>query len=249
MTDLSPDDWVAVLKHGDSPTLIVEGRDDFVAFRDFEIENVDWGLTITPVSGKSNLISIFERRNEFSHRKVAFLLDKDEWIFTGIPDFCKDDCVLFTDGYSIENDLIRDGRIYSLLKGNEKDEYQAKIASIGQYLSRSIMATISGCADLPLSLHPRQIIDDNNNIQPDLLYHFKDHLPPQDWIDMLASDPEKNFRGKTLISIYTEILSKKDRKSKYSKSNLMEISAARRGANLTKLEKDVLAFFEKHESV
>lgn len=243
MTDLSPDDWVAVLKHGDSPTLIVEGRDDFVAFRDFEIENVDWGLTVTPVSGKNNLVSIFERRDEFSHRKVAFLLDKDEWIFTGIPGLYSEDCVLFTDGYSIENDLIRDGGICGLLKGEEKDTYQAKISSIGQYLSRSIVATVSECADLPLSLHPRQIIDEKNVIYPDLLAHFDSHVPPQEWIDMLKSDPERNFRGKTLVSVFTEILSHKDRKSKYSKLNILEISASRRGGNLSKIEKAVLVFF------
>lgn len=245
MTDLSPDDWVTVLKHGDSPTLIVEGRDDFVAFREFEIENVEWGLTVTPVSGKNNVISILERRNEYSHRKVAFLLDKDEWIFTGIPDRYNEEFILLTDGYSIENDLIRDGEILSLLKGEEKDTYRAKISSIAQYLSRSIMATLSDCTDLPLSLHPRRIVDEQHSIYSHLLCHFENHIPPQEWIDMLGSDPERNFRGKTLISVFTEILSHKDRKSKYSKLNILEISASRRGNYLSKIENAALGFFER----
>lgn len=68
-------------------------------------------VNFLPCGGRTALLKVFERREEFSHLKTMFIADQDMWVFTGIlPEYEGE--IVFTKGYSIENDLYMDGEHY-----------------------------------------------------------------------------------------------------------------------------------------
>ena len=75
-----------------------------------------------PVGGRETLLAVYKRRNEFAHLPVAFVADRDLWLFSGIPPDYPD--IIWTEGYSIENDLYADANLENLLDADEVEEHQ-----------------------------------------------------------------------------------------------------------------------------
>ena len=97
------DELVAMLGHAELPTVIVEGKDDMRIYRWVEGRVGSQNANVLPAGGRENLLSVYQRRNEFTHLPVAFVADRDLWLFSGIPEIYHD--IIWTLGYSIENDL------------------------------------------------------------------------------------------------------------------------------------------------
>ena len=85
------------------PTLLVEGEDDASIYRWLEDQLGVFTGSILICSGRDTLLSIYRKRSTFTHGKVAWLADSDMWVLTSPPPDLAD--VIFTAGYSIENDL------------------------------------------------------------------------------------------------------------------------------------------------
>jgi hypothetical protein len=115
---LSENEMVSFLKRTSLPTILVEGNDDCYIYRQLEnkidVEDVD----ILICKGRESLINIFERRNEFKESAVVFMADKDMWFFSEVPMEYKEH-IIFTDGYSIENDLYNKELFENLLDCDE----------------------------------------------------------------------------------------------------------------------------------
>lgn len=105
---LTVDEIVATLRKTSLQTVIVEGTDDVRIYRrmkeDTRLQNCDF----LHCNGRNTVLGIYERRAIFAKKQVAFIADKDMWVFKGIPEIY--DGVIFTEGYSIENDLYTDGK-------------------------------------------------------------------------------------------------------------------------------------------
>src|SRR4051794_1832260 len=101
-TVLTTDEIVAALKRSNLPTIICEGDNDVVVFREIEYLLKSRRVDFVPSGGRPALLEIFRRRHEFPLLPVMFVADKDMWIFDSIPtEYCD---IVFTNGYSIEND-------------------------------------------------------------------------------------------------------------------------------------------------
>ncbi len=94
---------VSILSHSSKQTILVEGPDDRMVYRLLKQHIKPLKAFPIDCGGRNNLLSIYEQRNQFSHLKTVFLADKDLYVFLGIPDEYSD--VLWTTGYSIENDI------------------------------------------------------------------------------------------------------------------------------------------------
>jgi len=104
----TPDEIIANLQDTHIPVVLVEGTSDVFIYRMLREKIGNLEVDFMPCGGRTALLKIFERRNEFPNKKVLFIADRDLWVFTEIPKKYKD--VFFTLGYSIENDLYHDGR-------------------------------------------------------------------------------------------------------------------------------------------
>ena len=108
------DETIETLKRSNIPTLITEGRDDYIVFRRLEDKLVG-GVSVLPVGGRDNVIQVFRRRAEVGHDRIAFVIDRDLWCFTPVPNELLDERVIVTNGYSIENDVFRDADVPALM--------------------------------------------------------------------------------------------------------------------------------------
>ena len=133
--NMTVDDWVTTLSDPDTylPTIIVEGENDIPIYRRIEkyigVQDAD----VIQVGGRNNLLSLYERRNEFAHLPVAFVADRDLWLFSGIPSVYPD--IIWTEGYSIENDLYAGVDLERLLNANDVDEHRQVLDSIIEWFA------------------------------------------------------------------------------------------------------------------
>ena len=243
--NVSVDEYISTLSHSSSPTLILEGKTDYVAFEDFEIENVGWGFTVMPVDGKLNVLDLIRRRNEIENPNVIFLVDQDEWILCGVPqDYVRPD-VFLTNGAAIENDLIADGCPWELMTPAEKASYLLNLSDFSTIYLRLAADHLAGNSTYNLRTHPMQFFELNGTVKPQVRAWIDSHTTPLTTPKHLQDRPEIYVRGKSLLSLITMQLSSPARQSRYSKANILEMGARKRGENLTGHERAVLSYFER----
>ena len=101
------------LKRSKLPTLVVEGYHDKAIYRWLEKLLDMPKINLLPVDGRDNLLEIYRKRSEFdSQLPVAFMADLDKWVFDrlGIGGQADYEDIIWTTGYSLENDLYSDGK-------------------------------------------------------------------------------------------------------------------------------------------
>lgn len=244
--EVNLEELISALKHSSAPTLIVEGRDDYVAFGEFEIENVTWGLTILPVYGQGNVEKIIERAAEIRHPALAFLLDRDCTVFAGPPDHLIRPDTFFTDGYAIENDLIRDGDIPRLLHPNERIGFQTELAALARFLACAASRHVAQHPTHALSTHPHQLFGKTTGLLPEyrtFVEAEEANLHPT--YRQTLQEPLRYVRGKNLLGLLARHLGYSQRRSKYSSANLLEIGGSLRGPHITVIESNVLSYFRE----
>lgn len=238
------DEIIAALKRSAVPTLVVEGRDDYVAFGEFEVENVSWGFTVLPVNGEGNVQKIIEKVEEINHPALAFLLDRDCSLFTGISYGLLREDTFFTDGYSIENDLIRDGNIIQLVKVTDKAWFTKELSSFANFCSCAAFGHVENRVGFPLSTHPNQLFRAPGKMQPQYELFIEDisNILPEAY-RQVAEDPLRLTRGKSLLALLARHFVVRRKGAKFSRASILELGDAARGPLMLKIEHDILAFF------
>ena len=122
-----PVDFVLhTLRTSDLPTVVVEGEHDKQIYRWLEDLLDRPHVNILSANGRDNLLEIFEKRKEFEDRlPVVFMADQDMWVFSGPPNSYED--IIWTSGYSIENDLYSDGNPENLIPDHMMNEHSCEL--------------------------------------------------------------------------------------------------------------------------
>ena len=94
------------------------------------------------VGGRETLLAVYQRRNEFAHLPVAFVADRDLWLFSGIPPGYPD--IIWTEGYSIENDLYAGASLEDLLNADEVDEHRQVLDLIIEWFAFEVEEYLAG---------------------------------------------------------------------------------------------------------
>jgi hypothetical protein len=103
------------------PTILVEGEADAGIYRWLESQLGIFSGSFLICSGRDVLLSIYRRRGTFPHGKIAWLADLDMWRYSSPPTDLAG--IIFTTGYSIENDLYAGSDIESLLEPAEQSQH------------------------------------------------------------------------------------------------------------------------------
>lgn len=141
---MTVDDWVTVLSdnHTNIPTVIVEGKNDIPIYRRIEryigVQNAD----VIQVGGRNNLLSLYKKRKKFAQLPVAFVADRDLWLFSGISQDYPD--IIWTEGYSIENDLYVGADLEKVLNANDVDEHRQVLDSIIEWFAFEVEEDLAG---------------------------------------------------------------------------------------------------------
>lgn len=238
---LTTDELVAMLKRTSLPTVLVEGTTDrLVLFRAFEKLFVTVPLLdLVPCGGRSQLLEIFSRRNEFAGKQVAFLADRDMWLFGKISPNLLD--IIWTSGYSIENDVYN--RVCEkLLTKKEYACFQKSIHNVTSYFAYVVIGYRKDPNNYPKhDLHPNQILDADHEFASDLSLRTGYVRPAPTDHDYIHKKFRLRLRGHTLFQCLLRFLSHSARDSKYSESNVLEICfATSQSAPLKKLVKRIV---------
>ncbi|HEA3289566.1 TPA: DUF4435 domain-containing protein [Pasteurella multocida] len=238
--DVEINELFATLKNSSIPTVLVEGKDDMIFYRRVEEELSELGIDILPAGNKEKVLRLREKvLLEKLPLPIAFIVDKDLWVNYGIPEQYQNNEIIMTNGYSIENDLFIDGELLSLLNQSERSQFDSELEYFIKWYALAIDRNVNNRKsneDEKYSFrhNPNKLLDDKRfYIQETML--IKDEAYPRTLRDSILSNYKTDLRGKSLLGLLLRQLSKKDRKTKFSIYQLLEIGAARKGENFQRL--------------
>lgn len=215
------DEIISTLKRSSDPTLLAEGVDDIVALRRLEDEFYEFSFSIMPLGGRAAVLEVFERRSELPQDcLVLFLADKDLWVHTGVPLPYLHDRLIFTDGYSIENDLYRDGKFERLLTASEKAKFKAELKAFVRWYAIALARKVAG-GDAAISTHPAQLLDDSGRMAASTQL-LDGEAEPTAELAALEAEYSRILRGKSLMALIIRQLCRPSRPVKHSVRALME---------------------------
>lgn len=220
---LTSEEIISYLKKSDLINILVEGPDDLLIYNWIEEKINKSNVRILPCGGRSTLLKVFEKRAEFVDKTVVFIADKDLWVFSGIPEEYQ--TVVFTSGYSIENDLFCCARntINNLFTNEELEDFNRIITNILPWYCSEIMKYKNN-RDYNISLHLNQVIPEKSS---ELCEHFLANIElvetTQAIIEEVTRDNYLKLRGKFIFDAAVRQLSAKRKRSKYSRDNIFEL--------------------------
>jgi hypothetical protein len=216
------DEPVAHLKRSSMPTLLVEGTTDASVCRHLEERfNLPAG-TVLHCCGRDCLLALFRRQYEFKEVRTAFLADRDMWLFSAIPRDYEE--VLFTCGYSIENDVLDGEAVERLLDRDEAKEFQAVIDGVCRWFALEVDKALKGIP-ATFDIHVNQLIPPGKRqLDPKWCQQYDLQDSPAGLFVEIRSNYRTKPRGKQLLQCLVRFLSATSRASKFSKANVLEIA-------------------------
>jgi hypothetical protein len=138
-TEPTVDEIIATLNHSNLPTLVIEGNDDVIIFRRLEEQAPNLTLSVLPVGGRASVLALYDRKGEIrSGQSLAFVADLDLWVFSGKPKEYHSTDLIFTEGYSIENDAFRDVDCEKLLVHSEKHAFREEVKIFAEWYALAV---------------------------------------------------------------------------------------------------------------
>ena len=221
-SDMTVDECVATLHRTYLPTVIVEGRDDMQIYQWAERRAGIQNANVLPVGGKETLLAVYERRNEFAHLPVAFVADRDLWLFSGIPPDYPD--IIWTEGYSIENDLYADADLENLLNADEVDEHQQVLDIIIEWFAFEVEEYLA-CRPAHVATGCNRVVPPGKTEMDQGFRQSRGFHPPSEKLHQQIKDEyQLQLRGKLLFQMLNRFLNVRKRRPKHSTLALYEIA-------------------------
>ena len=220
--DMTVDECVAALHRTDLPTVIVEGREDLQIYQWAERRIGIQKANVLPVGGRETLLAVYRRRNEFAHLPVAFVADKDLWLFSGIPPGYLD--IIWTEEYSIENDLYAGATLEDLLNADEVEEHRQVLDVIVEWFAFEVEEHLAG-REARVATHCNQVVRPGKTEMDQGFRNSRRFRSPNQTLHQRIKDAyQLQLRGKTLFQVLVRFLSASNRASKHSIFGLYEIA-------------------------
>ena len=218
---MTEEEIIAYLGRTHLPTLLVEGKDDAAIYRWLEGQLGIFSGSILFCSGRDALISIWRKRTTFRHHKVAWLADLDMWKFSTAPADLTG--IVFTTGYSIENDLYAGSDIESLLEAPERSQHSRLLTILCRWFAFEILE-YQAERNTEVAARIQQVVDfAAMDISTTFIARRGYVEPDATFVDGVLRNYKLQLRGKTLMGILITYLSDSRRMPKYGYANVVEV--------------------------
>ncbi len=250
------EELIATLRRSHLKNVLIEGKSDLQAYRILEQKLSDSAIDFLPCNGRNTLLQLFKVRDTFLSRSL-FICDCDLWVFTGVPDDFQHDCMITTQGYSIENELFQDAKdqIEALLSADEFLRFKKIIQHVCVWFAFEVHVRISDAeaadsfADVTL-LSTNVIRANQNTLTEEFLRERNFSPPPEELSDKIKGKSFELLRGKFLMQGLRKIFHERpSEQARYSEKQCVDLfcNEAFRSANegsimQTRLQK-IEAFF------
>jgi len=212
---MTPCEIIAAIKHSILPTVLVEGVQDKEALRLLDASIGKVGAVIC-CKGRDTLFAVWARRAELAGKCIVFVADKDLFVVGSIPVEYKG--IIFTDGYSLENDILESKRWISLQDADDKAHYEQMTELNIDHFWVQVRAFIDN-ATPPQWLSPYRLQADNFALsQNDKQKQNECRLYRR-----IAANPLRYVRGKNVLHAVHHSLSHSGRKNKFSPGQILEL--------------------------
>ena len=219
---LTADVLVETLRRSRLPTVIVEGKDDMRIYQWVERRVGIQKANVLSVGGRETLLAVYKRRNEFAHLPVAFVADRDLWLFSGIPPAYND--IIWTEGYSIENDLYAGADLENLLDTNEVKEHQQVLDLIIEWFAFEVEEYLAG-REAQVNKHCNEIVPiGETEMDQGFCTRRGLRAPDEELYQQIKNAYQLQLRGKSLFEILVRFLSASGREVKHSTFGLYAIA-------------------------
>jgi hypothetical protein len=219
---MTAEEIVATLQKSSLPTVLVEGSDDLTVYRWIEDQLGTLNANMLPCGGRSILLVVYARRDEFSGLKTAFVADRDMWYFTAIPAGYPD--IIWTDGYSVENDVYEPSNIETYLTALESLEFDMLLGELVRWFAFEVEEHRAG-REARVATHPSRIIPPG---QSSLCQRFVDKRgfsePSSATVAEVTANYKLAVRGKLLFQLLVRFLSATNRTPKYSHAATVDVA-------------------------
>lgn len=238
--NLTEEEIISTLKHSSIHTILVEGKDDVKIFRWLENDinrSNSLHVDILPCGCRNKLLNIYEKLQS-TLPNVIFIADRDYYIYTRIPEKYSD--VVFTTGYSIENDLYHGKDIEKLFNEDDAAIFSQSMNSYLEYYAREVEKFIEG-EKFQLKLSPQQILE-----RFKLKDEYKPEKSPQEsTISNLRENYDLLLRGHSLFQLLNMVLTRKERLSKPNMDSIYEICYKyNKPASIENLKKKIISLLK-----
>lgn len=211
---------MASVRNSTLPVVLVEGSDDLTAWRHVEGLLDPTQASLLPCGGRRALLEVYSRRSEFPTTRVAFVADQDCWLFSAVP--AEYSGVLFTEGYSIENDAYCFS-LEQLLTKEEAKTHAALLDAVCAWFAFAVHQHLRG-QQPTLGHHPTEICaEPHSGIDPSFAQRVGYSPAPPDLASDIRTNYQRKLRGKQLHACLARVLNHPGRPAKYSKTALMEM--------------------------
>lgn len=228
--EISLEELVATLKRSRLPTVVVEGVNDILVYSCLEYLYQAELLSVISAGSRSNVLKIFEIRDQIRNIPcLSFIVDRDLWVFTGVPSQYQHPSLVLTEGYSVENDIFLDGELLRLMSLSEKNDFLAEYELLLYWYSIVVSRLLDGKFG-ELDIHSGRIVagpekDEFRRLHPGERF-------PSDLHEAIQSDNFRSIRGKNLLDLVLRQLSSSKRGVKHTRLSLFEHVRARPGQRL-----------------
>ncbi len=229
------DEIYALLKKTELPTVLVEGKDDIIFYRAIENELGKLEVDMLPAGNKQAVLALREKIKAHPiAMPIVFIVDKDLWVHSEVtyPNDIED--VITTSGYSIENDLFRDGELEILMTPDERKIFKEELIKFSRWYALALSRNFKGI-ESSFRTNPGKVLDDSSFYDQEIALH-KDEDYPEPIFTQITAEYQHYLRGKSLFSLLLRQLAASKRDVKFGSKQLMWIGASRKGANFERIK-------------
>ena len=240
---LTDDELICAINHSSESYIIVEGPDDVMIYR-WILEDIDCEGLLEPREGCGSVKKLYRRKDEITNPKVIFICDKDTIVYTEtIPENYSE--MIYTEGYSIENDLYYGKALEKKLF--KKQDIIIFSAVLDSFL-RAYACELEKFREnrkCNFKIEPECILDKKNDYSliTNSLNEFKE--PAKETIDYLKDNYDSLVRGHSLFSLVRIVLGRKDREIKYSIKQLYELCYSNKSDSIIKMQNNIKSILFK----
>ncbi|MDV3348105.1 hypothetical protein QGP82_05350 [Leptothoe sp. LEGE 181152] len=228
------------LQRSELINIIVEGKDELIIYRWLEnkLRLTSKKINFLVCDGRETLLKVYERIGDLGDDKlVIFLADKDVWLYSKIPE--KYSSIIWTDGYSIENDVYAGSDLENLLDKDEAVRHQKIIFELCKWYAFEIEKYLSSGEQPEIAHNINRICVKGREELCEKFLEMVAYKEPSDEIrQAIHNDYQLKLRGKLLMSALLRFLSYSNREVKHSRKSLLEmaIKYKENGCLLEKIE-------------
>lgn len=219
LPDSTLENLVTALRLSNKPNIIVEGKDDEIIYRTLVERLGRFDVGFFSASSKNTLLHLYDELSEyqnagdFRHTPVAFIADRDMWLFSGIPESYAD--ITWTQGYSVENDLYVSAELENFLEAHQHETHQQVLNAVCRWFAFEVEAFLKGDAAY-VGEGLDEIVPRGKTELDDVFLKRRGFLPPhEERYQQIRETYGLQLRGKLLFQILLRFLNAADRELRF----------------------------------